>query len=152
MMTAGNLEAQVATTSWQNAIGVLAGSDGQLPTVVIPSGVLSGAQGSASWNMSRASLMLFAADSAKHSQFLVRSSQLSQEAEKSLIAAQQAGLPAAQGSQCDYLLGFFAEHTQNNLTSAESYYQQAASLDPTNSQATNALNRVQMYLAWISRL
>jgi hypothetical protein len=139
--------AQIASAGWLNAINSLTDANNLLPTITVPAGVLPGAEGSAIWNLGRASLMFSAADVAKHNQFPIRSGQLFQEAGNSLIAAQQSGLTPEQGSQCAYLLGYLAEHVNNDLASAASYYQQALALDSSNSRAANALLRVQMYLA-----
>jgi hypothetical protein len=146
-LTSVSAQAQVDSEGWKSAIVSLTSSDGQLASVTVPAGVLEGAQGSASYNFSRANLMLFAADVAKYNQFPGRSHQLYSEAEKSLLAAQQVGLPALQGSQCAYLLGFLSERVDNNLQSAATFYQQALSLDATNKRAVSALARVEMYLA-----
>jgi len=95
--------------------------------------------------------MLYAADVAKRNSYTTRSTQLYQEAVTSLTAAQQSGVSSGQASQCKYLLGYLAERISNDLSTAQSYYEQAVASDPTNKRAANALVRVQLYLARLAR-
>jgi hypothetical protein len=134
-------------------VASLAGSDGLLPNLAVPASLLSSAKGTANWYVQSASVLLVAADLAKHNRFPTRHGQLLLAAEQNLLGAKQAGFATERGhANCAYLLGYLAERLHNDVPAAEAYYEEAVAADPKNTQAANALARTKAVLAFRASL
>lgn len=95
-------------------------------------------------------LCLVAAQRAREEGNPARTAALLNEAKTALQSARVAlsGAPTVLRSQIAYDLGQIAENSDHDLAAAETYYAEAAQLQPQNRDAAQALARVKAYLAF----